>query len=63
MAVDLFVVEMWTYLAICIVVGFGRVIARWKTQTFAGLKVDDFLMLLVVVRPSSLSTRLFQPTN
>lgn len=45
-----FVIESWTYLAIDIVVVFGRFFARWKSLGFRRLAVDDFLMVIALVR-------------
>ncbi|KAF1962856.1 hypothetical protein CC80DRAFT_461235 [Byssothecium circinans] len=43
-----FVVELWTYLAIDIVVVFGRLAARWKTNGWRRLAPDDWLMFLSI---------------
>jgi hypothetical protein len=44
-----FVIESWTYLAIDLVIVFGRSFARWKTFGLRGLAWDDFLMVVAVV--------------
>jgi hypothetical protein len=44
-----FVIESWTYLAIDLVIVFGRSFARWTTFGLRGLAWDDFLMVVAVV--------------
>ncbi|PHH82752.1 hypothetical protein CDD83_3182 [Cordyceps sp. RAO-2017] len=41
-------VEAWTFLVLEVAVIVSRIILRWKTQTFRGLAVDDFLMAAAV---------------
>jgi hypothetical protein len=48
MAVDT-LVEFWLYLAIDMIVGFGRTVARWKRIGLRGLAVDDYLMVVALV--------------
>ncbi|KJZ79025.1 hypothetical protein HIM_01798 [Hirsutella minnesotensis 3608] len=42
------IIEAWCYFAINAVVVSARVILRWRTQTFRGLAVDDYLMVFAL---------------
>ncbi|PHH79794.1 hypothetical protein CDD80_3787 [Ophiocordyceps camponoti-rufipedis] len=41
-------IEFWTNLVLGTLLILARVIVRWRTQTFRGLAVDDFLMAAVI---------------
>ncbi|PFH57494.1 hypothetical protein XA68_15007 [Ophiocordyceps unilateralis] len=41
-------VEFWTNLVLGTALILARIIVRWRTQTFRGLAVDDFLMAAVI---------------
>lgn len=47
-----FVAEAWTYLAIDLVMVFGRFGARAFSNGFSNLAVDDYLMVVAVVSTS-----------
>ncbi|KAF4584150.1 protein related to integral membrane protein PTH11 [Ophiocordyceps camponoti-floridani] len=41
-------IEFWTNLTLGTLLILARVVVRWRTQTFRGLAVDDFLMAAVI---------------
>ena len=56
-----FVAEMWTYLALDILVVFLRLFARVETTGWKGLAPDDYLMLFAIVSCLSLLDSLILP--
>ncbi|KAK4246043.1 hypothetical protein C7999DRAFT_33596 [Corynascus novoguineensis] len=48
-AVDPFIVEAWTYLAVDLVVVATRTIVRWRQMGFRRLAPDDFLMVIAIL--------------
>jgi hypothetical protein len=49
-----FLIESWTYLAIDVVVVFGRFFARWKSYGLKQMAIDDFLMIIALVNTTTL---------